>query len=376
MEGNKDEAIKCLSIAQKYRDAGNLPFARKFCQKSIDMFATPEAAKLLESIEAADASGSSSSSARTGPSTSSGNAHAFSSSTETYSSASGAERRSAGSANGVKRVKACKVTDYYEILSVKKDCEEAEIKKAYRKLALALHPDKNGAPGADEAFKSISSIVLFPQPFKCFQACLNYFNALHLSDIHPDPQKRAAYDQPGSDPESRFTGMSSGGPQARQQDKAGQGRSRLLMQLLLFILISPIAFLFLEAILDMAIPDPQCSFSPSSHFDVERQTSGLGIKYHVNGPELHSYWRIAAVLAASRLERRVEQVYISNIDLYDKCQRGVKSRQERRDRVKRGDGVLLAAIIHLRGGSEALVKKIEAEKIESCEELGRLAAVA
>jgi DnaJ family protein B protein 12 len=150
MEGNKDEAIKCLSLAQKYKDAGNLPSARKFCQKSINLFSTPEAAKLLESIDTAEASGSSSSS---GPSTSNGNAQASSSSTETHPSASGAKHRSTGSANGtaggmggekreftaeqlkvVKRVKACKTTEYYEILSVKKDCEEAEIKKAYRKV--------------------------------------------------------------------------------------------------------------------------------------------------------------------------------------------------------------------------------------------------
>lgn len=153
MEGNKDEAIKCLSIAQKYKDAGNLPSARKFCQKSINLFSTPDAAKFLESVEAAEASGSSSSSAGAGPSTSNGNAQASSSSTETHPSASGAKHRSTGSANGtaggmggekreftaeqvkvVKRVKACKVTEYYEILSVKKDCEEAEIKKAYRKV--------------------------------------------------------------------------------------------------------------------------------------------------------------------------------------------------------------------------------------------------
>jgi DnaJ family protein B protein 12 len=38
----------------------------------------------------------------------------------------------------VKRVRSCKVTDYYDILSVKKDCEEVEVKKAYRKVT-AIH---------------------------------------------------------------------------------------------------------------------------------------------------------------------------------------------------------------------------------------------
>ena len=35
-----------------------------------------------------------------------------------------------------------------------------EFNCSYRRLALQLHPDKNGAPGADEAFKSINSISL------------------------------------------------------------------------------------------------------------------------------------------------------------------------------------------------------------------------
>ena len=55
------------------------------------------------------------------------------------------------------RIKKCK--DFYEVLNVKKDCSDADLKKAYRKLALQMHPDKNKAPGATEAFKGIFFII-------------------------------------------------------------------------------------------------------------------------------------------------------------------------------------------------------------------------
>lgn len=51
------------------------------------------------------------------------------------------------------RINNCK--DVYEILEVSKDFSEADLKKAYRKLALQMHPDKNKAPGATEAFKGM-----------------------------------------------------------------------------------------------------------------------------------------------------------------------------------------------------------------------------
>ena len=47
--------------------------------------------------------------------------------------------------------------DYYEVLGVARNVDEAELKKAYRKLALAHHPDRNpDDPAAEDRFKEAS----------------------------------------------------------------------------------------------------------------------------------------------------------------------------------------------------------------------------
>src|SRR5271170_4619356 len=66
--------------------------------------------------------------------------------------------------------------DFYEILGVQKNAGADELKKAYRKLAMQHHPDRNpGDKKAEEKFKELS----------------------HAYDILSDEQKRAAYDRFG-----------------------------------------------------------------------------------------------------------------------------------------------------------------------------------
>lgn len=47
-------------------------------------------------------------------------------------------------------------TDYYEVLGVSRDADGVEIKKAFRRLAMEYHPDRNNEPGAEARFKEVS----------------------------------------------------------------------------------------------------------------------------------------------------------------------------------------------------------------------------
>jgi curved DNA-binding protein CbpA len=66
--------------------------------------------------------------------------------------------------------------DYYEVLGVEREASEEDIKRAYRKLAVKFHPDKNpGDQAAEDQFKELG---------EAYEALI-------------DPQKRAAYDRYG-----------------------------------------------------------------------------------------------------------------------------------------------------------------------------------
>jgi len=81
------------------------------------------------------------------------------------------------------------MTDYYQVLGVPRDASQDEIKKAYRKLALKYHPDKNADnPDAEKKFKEVSEAY----------------------EVLSDDQKRQMYDQYGADA-LKGAGMGGGG---------------------------------------------------------------------------------------------------------------------------------------------------------------------
>ena len=67
------------------------------------------------------------------------------------------------------------MSEFYVLLGVARDATEADIKKAYRKLAMEFHPDRNPAPEAEAKFKEITEAY----------------------EVLRDPQKRATYDRYG-----------------------------------------------------------------------------------------------------------------------------------------------------------------------------------
>lgn len=65
--------------------------------------------------------------------------------------------------------------DHYAVLGVPSDSNEEEIRRAYKRLALRYHPDKNSDADAEEKFKQIAQAY----------------------EVLIDPEKRTLYDQQG-----------------------------------------------------------------------------------------------------------------------------------------------------------------------------------
>lgn len=170
-EANKDAAQQYLDRAKSCLKKGDVEGAKKAATKSNTLFPSANAVNVL------------------------GQADRMASQPRAASAASPAaqatRKRAAARANNETPTDSRKVTpaqnkivnellgkrDLYDRLGVARDAEEKQIRRAFLKLSVKVHPDKNPSPKAAEAFKSINN------------AC----------DVLCDPSKRRVYDQTGEE---------------------------------------------------------------------------------------------------------------------------------------------------------------------------------
>jgi len=321
---NKDEAQRCINIAKRCISEGNNEKAEKFLKKSLALHESAVARGLLEGL------------GQTPPPTSS-------SSSSTPNNAAPSETRKRPNTGGgtenngkeatpdmivaVDKVKGKK--DYYTILGCTKTATESELKKAYRKLALALHPDKNCAPGANEAFKSVgNAYAVLSNTEKRSQ-----YDKYGLDDNtstsnrgHSHRYHRNYHDDEDISPEELFN-MFFGGMQptyrrgngnrqfynnyTREQTTEGGNNASVISSLLQ---MSPLLLLILMSVLNSIFTDdPAWSYHRNGQYKVEKATSWNSIRYYVKGDFTEKYTNQKILHLEWEIERDYKQ------DLQIKC---------------------------------------------------------
>lgn len=169
MDSNKEEADRCVTLAKKAIQGGDLDKAKRLLEKANRMYPSVSVSKMLEGLSSGGPSKAESQKSH-------GRTHQGP--RQTHSPSKGKRRSDEenghrGSQTGCRSTSSCSSTsssenpealcrrilrakNFYDTLEVPKDANDATIKKAYKRLALQLHPDKCKAPSAEEAFKKIA----------------------------------------------------------------------------------------------------------------------------------------------------------------------------------------------------------------------------
>ncbi|XP_010250079.1 PREDICTED: chaperone protein dnaJ 49-like [Nelumbo nucifera] len=330
MDGNKDEALKCFKIGKEAFELGDRNRALKFITKARRLDPTLPVDDLLAKLEgeSGDPQASESPAADGGPhdeGSSSGKSSASSSVRQRVpssgSSSSSSRSYTEEQISIVRQIK--KQKDYYQILGLEKGCSVEDVRKAYRKLSLKVHPDKNKAPGAEEAFKAVS------KAFQCLsdeESRKRYdlvgseepvydrptarrgtqgFNGFYDADIDAEEIFRNFFfgGMPGTTTQFRgFTFRTGMGPNVRTGDHgSGNFNIRTLIQLLPVLIMLLFNF----------IPSPEPIYALSqSHPYQHKFVTQKGVNYYVNTAKFEQQYPPNSSERLS-LEERVERDYYS-----------------------------------------------------------------
>lgn len=322
MDGNKDEALKCVGIAKEAIASGNKQRAMKFIKMAQRLNHNLSVDDLLAACEKID-------SASPGPSE---NGHHVDKS-QSGGAAAKTEETSNGERNyteeHVQLIRQInKHKDYYAVLGVEKACSVEEIRKAYRKLSLKVHPDKNKAPGAEEAFKKVS------KAFKCLSeedSRRQYDQTGLVDDFEYNQQhnnvrrrrRRTANDffDDEFDPDEifrAFFGQSNmfhtshvyrtrATPQQRTDLNGGGPNLMVFLQLVPFLLILLLAYL--------PFSEPEYSLQRNYSYQIPRVTERYGVEFFVKSPDFDRSYPIGSA-ARENIEENVIQEYKNLLGRY------------------------------------------------------------
>lgn len=198
--------------------------------------------------------------------------------------------------------------DYYDMLGLPKNSDEDAVKKAYKKLALKLHPDKNKAPGAEEAFKKVSTAV----------QCLTNPQKKDIYDRYGDedriPSQHRHYQQDFVTPEEFFAAFFSGGVSQHhrgEQEYAG-GQTAGIVKMLPMLVVPMLLFLFSGSSSGGGSGSSgPFSFTANKQHVIERSTAAVGVSYYVADNFGDHYQDGTEDLA--EFERQIEVYYVRNL---------------------------------------------------------------
>ncbi|KAI8427226.1 hypothetical protein MSG28_014824 [Choristoneura fumiferana] len=312
IEGNKDEAEKCIEIAQNAFSAGNVEKAERFLLKAERLYPSPRSKEFLARVRAAGSTGNG---GKKTPPRSPSAEELRKRKAPTHQTPQ--REYTSDQLEAVRRINT-KCKDYYEILGVTKEATDSDIKKAYKKLALQLHPDKNHAPGASEAFKAIgnaAAVLTDPEKRKQYELRGEEGPAHHT----PHQQYYARGFESDLTAEELFnmffgaTAFPGGGGGVYQRRRARSPEQReasagllQLLPVLVLVLLSMMSGFF--------VSEPVYSLAPQAKYPVPRETVSLKVPYYVK-ENFHTDYQGSL----RRLEMAIEEEYI--VGLRHACQR-------------------------------------------------------
>ncbi|KAL4278158.1 hypothetical protein GQ457_03G045860 [Hibiscus cannabinus] len=343
MDGNKDDALKCLKIGKEALDAGDQARALKFLTKArrldptlpIDNLLSAAVERQFNDQPPPEYSGSTQDPSDASPSKPSDEPsirHRFRpNGSAAASSTAGAYSYTEDQITIVKQIN--KKNDYYEILGLEKTCSLEDVQKAYRKLSLKVHPVKNKAPGTEEAFKAVS------KAFQClsneerrktydlvgsgyqpvYEREGNEFNGFYDTDFDADEIFRNFFFS-GMAPATTQIPSFNFGPEmgARTGDQGSASTGFNIRELIL--LLSVLLILLLKF-----LPSSEPVFSLSRAYPyVYKFTTRKGVDYYVRSKKFEQDYP-ANSPGRTRMVERVEREYYSV--LAQKCRFELQLRQ-------------------------------------------------